>query len=479
MDTVNAILFDLDGVLVNSKVLHYETFRDALQSIVPSKFLTWTEHEKEFDGLSSRLKIQKCIEKGWITQEQGDLVFAKKQEYTQKQLPLMIQPRESLRKLLNQLNIEGYRLFCCSNSIRKTLDQTLQLLGILELFEATYSNEDVKQPKPSPEIYQLAMKQCFLMKEKCLIVEDSTVGRAAAYAAGAHVLEVEDAEDVTYSLLKQTISTIQTQGKVNPRIFHSKGPVTFHVVVPMAGDGSRFRQAGYTIPKPFIPVGGKPMIRWVLENMIPMSIPEDQYKVKFHLIVRSSHLKDQNLDNLFVGFPSNISFTYHTTEGLTEGAACSVLLAENEICNDEPLLIVNSDQYLDWDPDTFYKCMLNPKYDGVILTFYQPDSSDLKWSYAKIDSDCLVTEVQEKQWISPYATVGLYGWKKGRDFVQYAKQMISKNIRVKNEFYVCPVYNESIADNQKIRVKLCSGMWGLGVPEDLNLFRKNFLKEDL
>ena len=85
--------------------------------------------------------------------------------------------------------------------------------------------------------------------------------------------------------------------------------------------------------------------------------------------------------------------------------------------------------------------------------------------------------MQEKQWISPYATVGLYGWSKGSDYVKYAKQMIAKNIRVKNEFYVCPVYNEAIQDDQKVRVKLCSGMWGLGVPEDLEKFQREYLKE--
>ena len=121
--------------------------------------------------------------------------------------------------------------------------------------------------------------------------------------------------------------------------------------------------------------------------------------------------------------------------------------------------------------------MLNPEYDGNILTFYQPNPYDLKWSYAKVSEEGLVTEVQEKKWISPYATVGLYGWRKGSDYVKYAKRMILKNIRVKNEFYVCPVYNESIGDGQHVRVKLCTGMWGLGVPEDLETFKRDYLKE--
>lgn len=476
MHPIQAILFDLDGVLVNTRVLHYETFRDALYSVCKIR-MSWSEHEKSFDGLSTKLKIQKLVAQGVITEEQGVFLFEKKQELTLERLPAVVKPRESLRLLLITLNNQGFRLFCCSNSVKKTLHETLRLLGIAELFEMVYSNEDVKEPKPSPEIYLKAMKECFLIQEKCLIVEDSKVGRAAAYASGAHVLEVEDAEDVTPALLRETLYTIEKKSSLFPRTLPLGRPVTFHVVIPMAGEGSRFKDAGYTIPKPFIPVGGKPMIRWVIENMIPKEIPQDHYKIMFHLIVRTAHLSGKSIDQLFWDLPSNVSYTYHKTDGLTEGAACSVLLAEKEINNDEPLLIINSDQYLEWNPDVFYKTLLNPGYDGNILTFYQPDPSDLKWSYAKVSDEGLVTEVQEKKWISPYATVGLYGWKKGSDFVKYAKRMILKNIRVKNEFYVCPVYNESIQDGQQVRVKLCSGMWGLGVPEDLQKFRKGFLGE--
>ena len=292
------------------------------------------------------------------------------------------------------------------------------------------------------------------------------------------MLEVEDAEDVTASLLRLTLYTLEKGYPVIPRTLPQLRPVTIHIVIPMAGEGSRFVKAGYTVPKPFIPVGGKPMIHWVIHNLIPKEIPHDHYALKFHLIVRSSHVRGNNLDSLFWDVPSNVSYTYHTTDGVTEGAACSVLLAQAEITNDEPLIIVNSDQYLEWNPDVFYKCLLNPEYDGSILTFYQPNPSDVKWSYAKVNGEGLVTEVQEKKWISPYATVGLYGWKRGQDFVRYANQMIAKNIRVNNEFYVCPVYNEAIEDGQHIRVKLCSGMWGLGVPEDLERFRREYLKED-
>jgi dTDP-glucose pyrophosphorylase len=109
--------------------------------------------------------------------------------------------------------------------------------------------------------------------------------------------------------------------------------------------------------------------------------------------------------------------------------------------------------------------------DGGILTF---KATHPKWSYAKLDDNGFVSEVAEKKVISDNATVGVYFWKQGSDYVKYAEQMIAKNIRVNNEFYVCPVFNEAIADGKKIRVKEISKMWGIGTPEDLNNFLSNY-----
>lgn len=478
MVQIKAILFDLDGVLVNSRVLHYETFRDALQSVKPHIHLSWIEHEQGFDGLSTRLKIKKLIADGVIQADEGDVLFQKKQALTMERLAQTIKPKPRLHLLLRTLQNQGFHLICCSNSIRATLESTLEKAEILSFFERIYSNEDVLEPKPSPEIYTKAMKDGGFQPDECLILEDSPIGRAAAYASRAHVLEIEDAEDLTDELIRQTLFCLQKDQHLYPRSLPKGRPVTYHVVIPMAGEGSRFRDAGFQIPKPFLPVGGKPMVQWVLESMLPKEIPINHYKIRFHLIVRTSHLLPNRLDKLFWDMPPNVSYTYHQTDGLTEGAACSVLLAENEIMNDEPLIIANSDQFMDWNPDRFYRSLLNPNYDGSIVTFYQPNPYDVKWSYAKISPDDTITEVQEKKWISPYATVGIYGWKRGNDFVRYAKEMIAKNIRVKNEFYVCPVYNEAIQDGKMIRGNLCSGMWGLGTPEDLEVFQRNYLKEN-
>jgi dTDP-glucose pyrophosphorylase len=157
---------------------------------------------------------------------------------------------------------------------------------------------------------------------------------------------------------------------------------------------------------------------------------------------------------------------------LTEGAACTTLLAKDFINNDESLVIANSDQFVVWDEKDFQNSLVGGE-DASILTF---PSQAVKWSYAKTDKVGLVTEVAEKKVISEDATVGIYFWKKGSDYVKYAERMISKNIRVNNEFYVCPVFNEAIQDNKKVILKQIKkeDMWGLGTPEDLEVFLTNF-----
>jgi hypothetical protein len=133
--------------------------------------------------------------------------------------------------------------------------------------------------------------------------------------------------------------------------------------------------------------------------------------------------------------------------------------------------MANSDQYVEWNSNECMYAFTADSIDGAILTF---ESSHPKWSYAKIGNNGFVSEVAEKKVISNEATVGVYYWKKGSDYVKYAEEMIAKNIRVNNEFYVCPVFNQAIADGKKIKVKRVSNMWGIGTPEDLNQFLLNY-----
>lgn len=233
-----------------------------------------------------------------------------------------------------------------------------------------------------------------------------------------------------------------------------------NVIIPMAGAGSRFEKAGYTFPKPLIEVNGKPMIQLVVDNLC--------FESNYCFIVQKEHREKYNLDSmlsLIVEKPNIISI-----DGVTEGAACTTLLAKKYIDNDNPLIIANSDQFIEWNTSEFMYKMQEQDVDAGILTF---KSIHAKWSFVKLDDDGYVTEVAEKNPISDVATVGIYFWRKGSDYVKYAEQMIKKNKRFNNEFYVCPVFNEAIEDGKKIKTFDIEKMWGLGTPEDLEIFLNN------
>ena len=235
-----------------------------------------------------------------------------------------------------------------------------------------------------------------------------------------------------------------------------------NVLIPMAGAGSRFEKAGYSFPKPLIEVNGKPMIQTVVENL--------NIDAKHVFIVRKEHYDKYNLKYLLNLITDNNCEIVQVDE-ITEGAACTTLLAEKFINNNEPLLIANSDQYVEWESNEFMYSMSADDIVGGILSF---EATHPKWSFAKTDSSGFVCEVAEKKAISNKATVGIYYWAKGKDYVKYTKQMIEKDIRTNGEFYVCPVFNEAIEDNKKIRLYQIDKMWGLGTPEDLTRYLNDF-----
>jgi len=206
---------------------------------------------------------------------------------------------------------------------------------------------------------------------------------------------------------------------------------------------------------------GKPMIQVVIENL--------NIDANFVFVVQKEHRQKYNLDTLLNLVAPGCKIV--EIEGVTEGAACTTLLAKEFINTDEPLLIANSDQFVEWDSNEFMYRMIEQDVDGGIVSF---TATHPKWSFAKVDEFGYVTEVAEKNPISDIATTGIYYWKKGSDYVQYAEQMIEKDVRVNNEFYVCPVFNEAISDNKKIKTYNIDKMWGLGTPEDLEYYIKNF-----
>lgn len=234
-----------------------------------------------------------------------------------------------------------------------------------------------------------------------------------------------------------------------------------NIVVPMAGAGSRFAVAGYQAPKPLIEVHGVPMIRLVIGNLRPSA------SHRFIFICQRTHVRAHGLrERLGVWAPGGAIVEL---DGMTEGAACTVLAAAAAIDDDTPLMIANSDQYVDCHIDDYLAATAS--LDGLIMTMR---ADDPKWSFVGLRADGLVGRVAEKQAISSEATVGVYHFARGRDFVIAARAMIAAEERVNGEFYVAPAYNRLIAAGARIGVynigREGAGMHGLGIPADLEKF---------
>ncbi len=236
-----------------------------------------------------------------------------------------------------------------------------------------------------------------------------------------------------------------------------------NIVIPMAGAGSRFSREGYTDPKPLIPINGLPMIRVVINNLKP-SRPH-----RFIFVCQQAHVDAYGLEEKLTRWAPGCEII--GLRGLTEGAACTVLTIRELIDNQDELMIANSDQYVDVDIDDYLASMDRGNLDGIIMTMR---ANDPKWSFVGLDDNNLVTRVVEKEVISNEATVGIYNFRHGCDFVMAADRMIARDLRVNNEYYVAPAYNQLIEDGQRVGIynvgEEAVGMYGLGTPTDLKLF---------
>ncbi|WP_241569454.1 glycosyltransferase family 2 protein [Rosenbergiella collisarenosi] len=240
-----------------------------------------------------------------------------------------------------------------------------------------------------------------------------------------------------------------------------------NIVIPMAGEGSRFKQAGYKDPKPLIEINNKHMIEIVINNLTP------KREHRFIFICQERHLLETSLERKLKKIDENSIVI--SLKNVTRGAAETVLQAEKFINSDSPLMIANCDQWIDKRIDEYLTELDSRECDGMIMSM---TADDEKWSYLKLDSQGRVVGVKEKQVISNEASVGIYNFKRGKSFCTAANKMINENNLSAGEFYVAPVYNYLIHEQDAIVEyynigKEFSGMYGLGIPSDLDKFLKS------
>jgi len=452
---IKLVIFDLDGVLIDSKDYHFE----ALNLALGEKYaIGREEHLNDYDGLPTIEKLKLLSEKKGLSPKSFNKIWEDKQTFTTNICKDKISQDYELMNYFQQLSDAGYKIAVASNSIRNTVKIILLKLGILEFIDIFISNEDIVRNKPYPEMYWKCMITMGAIPDNTVIIEDSIVGRKGALDSKCHLITVQNRKDLDQCKIDRIKKILDKKESI--KSWHCEN---MNILIPMAGRGSRFETQGYTFPKPLIEVKGKPMIQVVVDNL--------NIQAKYTFIVQKEHYEKYNLKYLLNLISPNCNIVQ--VDGITEGAACTTLLAKEFIDNDQPLLIANSDQFVEWDSSKTLYAFSNSDSDGGILTF---KASHPKWSYVKLNEEGYAEEVAEKKPISNNATVGIYWWKKGSEYVKYAEQMIKKNIRTNNEFYVCPVFNEAIQDNKRIITNEIKkeGMWGIGTPEDLNYFLKNY-----
>jgi HAD superfamily hydrolase (TIGR01509 family) len=436
------VVFDMDGVLVDSNGIHADAFAAALERF------GFEPSGGGFEGLPTKARLEGM----GVPADLARQVDAAKQAATIRSIECDVYVDADLVGIFYRLTQDGFQIAVASNARRETVRAMLDALGLRGYVHHIFSHEDVEQPKPHPEIYLRAMLAAGVGPKDTLVVEDSPTGQQAAYASGARVLVVENRAGVTEDRIRKAL-----RGDVKPPKIQAPD---LTVLIPMAGAGSRFESAGYTFPKPLIDVNGKPMIQLVVESL--------NLDAKHVFIVQRQHRERYALDHLLNLIAPGCEVL--EVDGVTEGAACTALLARDLIDNDNELLISNSDQFIDgWRSEAFlYFMRHDTDLAGAIPTF---EATHPKWSFVATDVEGYITEVAEKRPISDQATAGIYFWRHGRDFVAAADQMIAKNVRVNGEFYIAPTYNEAIASGLRFRTWfLNQGMWGLGTPEDLQAF---------
>ena len=428
---VNAVVFDLDGTLVETRDLHKEALNEALRSVAGAAFvISEDEHQAEYDGLSTAQKLKKLNTAKNLNPELNKAIWARKQELTDAMVSKTVKPDERIVHVIRELKRLGYPVGIASNCIRSSVDLILKCLGIYDLVDLSVSNDDVEFAKPAPDIY-LKAAACFgIAPDELLVVEDAPFGWQSALLAGARLLRVTSPADVTVPRLLNAISELN----------NSTDPVV--VVVPLAGPIPNVHTvAGVRGLHPALyDVRGLASIEHAISSIVSRRHP-----MEFVFVLMGDSISDGLLLKAAQWLPTRIVRLQTPTRGALE----SVLAAENCIRPGAPLLISDGSHVVEWLPGQDIDALLDARGCTAAVTVTR--SEDTRWSYANVDSDGCISSVQEKTRISNTALTGLYMWRNGADFIRDAREAVRLGPRVRGLMYVAPVLNYAVSRHERVR----------------------------
>jgi len=333
--------------------------------------------------------------------------------------------------------------------------------GVIDLFDYIVSCEEVHAPKPDPAVYLYCCLRARVSPKETIIIEDSQVGRKAAFFSGCHVLAVETPENVT---LKNILNAIQSiNKKQTEEIIKVKWRNPLTVVIPMNKRSGHSSSINHQDPssseRPYpaylTTIDGIPIIQHVVENL--------NVDAQFIFIVPKEDYEQYQLQHMFAVLSPKCSIVVADHD--TEGQAASILLAKDLINNSTPILIAGSAQLLDWDSNSFLFSMDDSQVDGGIVTF---TNTHPRYSYVITDEKNKVIDIAERKPISNQATAGIFYWARGSDYVKFAEQLMKdESKKVNDAFYVSMVYKEALEAGFNIRATPCARYWPLGQREDV------------
>ena len=252
-------IFDLDGVLIESRDVHFDSLNIALSRVDSKYVITRDEHLSKYDGLGTTTKLKMLTNEKGLPESTHQRIWEDKQQATLKILSQFPKNYVAI-DIMQTLKERGWKIAVASNAIRETVITALDAIGVLKYVSYIMSNEDVKHHKPHPEMYWQCIVSLDSTPANTIIIEDSHIGREGALSSGANLHAIKNANDLNKERLMRFVDEIETRGR-RPVAWRNE---KMNVLIPMAGAGSRFAQAGYTFPKPLIEVNGKPMIQVVV-----------------------------------------------------------------------------------------------------------------------------------------------------------------------------------------------------------------------
>ena len=206
-----SVIFDMDGVLIDAPDWHFRALAEALS--IFGVVITYEEHLDTFNGLPTRVKLERLTDQGLLPPHVHEIVSRVKQERTLREAASLCFPKIEHLLLMSWLKSEGKKIGVATNSVRHTSTTMLGFAGLLDSLDVLVTNEDVQRAKPAPDIYLLAAERLQTAPGRCVVVEDHAHGVAAAQEAGCHVIQVGGVDDVTVALFENRFKITQGCGE--------------------------------------------------------------------------------------------------------------------------------------------------------------------------------------------------------------------------------------------------------------------------